>query len=123
MRTTPHTREPDGELLANSNVVACDALAYLSGVNYGSVVKVIAAMHAIAAYTELNVEDVAGRFESVPTQSPQPGNPEHKMRLRETDRFVRAVIKQGFALPYEDLLRTRVRFPAQAEQAQQLLTP
>lgn len=110
MSNQPIQREPDGELLPNSNVIACDVLAYLSGVNYGSVVKVIAAMHALKGYTDLTLEEVAGRFESVPTEAPQPGNPAHKQRLRNTDRFVRGIVATGFADPYDSLLRSTVRF-------------
>lgn len=109
-------RKPDGIPLVDHGVIASDAIAYLSGVNYGSVVKVLAAAAAVDEflYVESDGEDESDILDmrGVPTTAPQPGNPAHSRRLAVTDTFVRKVVASGIASKYRDLLDKLPRFAA-----------
>lgn len=118
-------RTPGGEPLPGTQIVLTDAVAYLSGVNYGSVVKVIAAINAVATllYTEHyddllracvspgeELEKTLLSFDAVPTTPVTPQDPECRTRLRETDKFVRYLVRGGYADPYEVLDKSTEKF-------------
>ncbi len=102
-------RTPGGELLPGTQIVLTDAVAYLSGVNYGSVVKVIAAIEAVARATDTPMVDCVD-FGCVPTTPVTPHDPECRTRLRETDKFVRSLVRGGYADPYEVLDKSTEKF-------------
>lgn len=61
-------RIPQGRPMQGTDATAADAIALLSGVNYGSVVKVLAAIEAIKTGTGLTVEQVV-QFTDIPTEA------------------------------------------------------
>lgn len=103
-------RNESGELMPGTKIVACDALAYLSGVNYGSVVKVLAAIDALYRATNVAVDCIVD-IDAAPTTALQVNNKEHRQRVRETDILVRNLVKRGFADQHQDLLKLSARFP------------
>lgn len=89
-------RSPEGECIPGTDVVLCDAIAYLSGVNYGSVVKVLASLQAISEHAQMPVGEIA-IFDAVPTTPVDVRDPKCRTRIRNTDRFVRALVLSGRA--------------------------
>ncbi len=109
----PVQRTPTGEPIPGTQVNLVDAIAYLSGVNYGSVVKVFAAMNAVLDHAKMPVSEHV-LFDIVPTTPASPYDPDHKERVRQTDMFVRALVKAGGASPYEILDKPVTKFVPQA---------
>lgn len=98
--------------IPGTEVIPVDAIALLSGVNYGSIVKVFAAMAAIAdsqddpdetdqavgnaKYEQLLAQLVS--MDAVPPLSAHASGYDRK-RIAKTDQFVRGVIEDGHVSP------------------------
>jgi hypothetical protein len=83
-----------------------DALCYLAGVNYGSVIKVLAAVDAIDFFDpRIQLQDIveARKASDCPLR---PRAEEHHARAAEARRFVVNLVRQGYA--EDPALRTSV---------------
>lgn len=109
----PAERTPTGEPIPGTQVNLVDAIAYLSGVNYGSVVKVFAAMNAVLDHAKMPVSEHV-LYDIVPTTPVSPHDPAQKERVRQTDIFVRSLVKAGGANPYGSLDKPVTKFVPQA---------
>lgn len=104
----PHGRakiiSPDGR-----DVVAADAIALLSGVNFGSVEKVIAAILAIKEFSGTELYQLVN-LTDVPLQRVSIGNPHHANRASATRAFCGAIAASGDYADLEELLHLQGRF-------------
>lgn len=104
----PHGRAriitPDGR-----DVVAADAIALLSGVNFGSVEKVIAAIMAIEEFSGTQLYLLVN-LPDVPLQRVSIGNPHHANRASATRAFCEAIAASGKYDDLEKLLHLQGRF-------------
>ena len=105
----PAERTPTGEPIPVTQVNIVDAIAYLSGVNYGSVVMVFAAMNAVLDHAKMPVSEHV-LYDIVPTTPVSPHDPQQRDRVRQTDMFVRALVRAGGANPYEVLDKPVTKF-------------
>lgn len=101
-------RIPCGRPMPETDVVAVDALALLSGVNYGSVVKVLAAIEAIKIHTGQTADAIV-QFTDAPTQ-PVHFDGSDSERIEATDRFVHDLVNSDAVAFLEYVLRHRSRF-------------
>lgn len=113
-------RVEGGKPVRGTNVVAVDAISYLSGVNFGSVIKVLAAIAAIdetmyrtTGDTEIILDIISGK--GAPIAPLSPGKPGMQTRVKETDKFVRTLIREGYANESVITLKLADRFPREAE--------
>lgn len=112
----PDARTEHGTPIPGTNINLTDAVAYLSGVNYGSVVKVFAAVNALLQSKGVPVPDLL-RFDHVPTSpvSPYKEDAASRARVRNTDAAVRVAVSSGLAARYEVLHKPiAARFDRQA---------
>lgn len=104
----PHGRakiiSPDGR-----DVVSADAIALLSGVNFGSVEKVIAAVLAIQEFSGTELNQLVN-LTDVPLQCVSIGNPHHANRASATRAFCEALAASGRYADLEELLHLQGRF-------------
>lgn len=104
----PHGRakiiSPDGR-----DVVSADAIALLSGVNFGSVEKVIAAVLAIQEFSGTELNQLVN-LTDVPLQRVSIGNPHHANRASATRAFCEALVASGRYADLEELLHLQGRF-------------
>lgn len=105
----PAERTPTGEPIPGTQVNLVDAIAYLSGVNYGSVVKVLAALNAAAEHAQLPLPDFLS-YDVVPTTPTNPYDRAQDDRIADTDIFVRKLIRDGRAGKYECLQKPLMKF-------------
>lgn len=91
---------------------AADALALLSGVNFSSVVKVLAAIEALKK-TGLTAEEIV-KFQSIPLIPVDFDgvhlDGEHEARAEATDNLVSSIVKSGQANYLDYVLRLERRF-------------
>jgi hypothetical protein len=104
-------RIPHGRPMPDCDANATDVLALLSGVNFGSVVKVLAAIEAIKTHLKIPVEDIV-RFANIPTESVA-FDGKHADRIEATDRLVHDLVNDGNTDYLEYALRHRYRHGAQ----------
>lgn len=109
----PH---PEGkpEPIPGSDALLCDSVAYLSGVNYGSVVKVLSALNAISDYALLPIGEALD-VDNIHPDPVTPSNPDTHLRVRNTDIFVRALVQAGFASKYPALAKPTAKFLPSSE--------
>jgi hypothetical protein len=101
-------RTPNGRLMRNSSAVAADVITLLSGVNFGSVVKVLAAIDVLATHLGIDPADVVA-FGSVPLERAQfEGN--HEARVQATEALLREIIVCAQHDELEYVLKHRARF-------------
>lgn len=105
----PAERTPTGDPIPGTQVNIVDAIAYLSGVNYGSVVKVLAALNAIARHADLPLPDSLS-YDVVPTEPTNPYDRAQHDRIANTDIFVRSLVSSGRAQGYECLQKPLTKF-------------
>lgn len=101
-------------------VVLADALALLSGVNFGSIEKVIAALEAIAEATGMDMTALL-KLEDVPLQRTVLGSRGDATRADATGAFCRTVSAVTERIDIEETLRLRARFPYQVRLAPETL--
>jgi hypothetical protein len=73
-------------------VVAADAIALLSGVNFASVVKVLAAIDAVRNFSEEYVEDIVD-LQSIPLERADPARDIDAERAQATREFCEDLVK------------------------------
>lgn len=106
-------RIPSGRAMPNQpnrDAVATDAIALLSGVNFGSVVKVLAAIEAIRAHTGIEPNDIV-KFTDVPTE-PVQFDGTFESRVTATDELVGSIVRGNKANFLDYVLRHKKRFGA-----------
>jgi hypothetical protein len=88
-----------------------DAVSYLSGVNFGSVCKVLAAIDALRKFQmEISVDDIL-KSRHAPDCPLDPSSPAHYERADNSRRLVINLINAGYANDYF-LQKVRYRFGA-----------
>lgn len=84
--------------------VPVDAITLLSGVNFGSVEKVLAAIAVLQRSTSVDIRDLAS-FYRCPTEKVAMNNPQHAERAMSTrqlvDRVVSEWVEYAPPTPYE----------------------
>lgn len=104
----------DGEKLPGTDVYLIDVLAYVAGVNYGSVVKVLSALSAVAELENMPLPDYLS-LDCVPSQSVVPHAPEFTDRSYATTEFVASLLASGIADKYPALLKATRKIVGRAE--------
>ena len=92
-----------------------DALAMLSGVNFGSVAKVLAAIDAISDCSKIH-NPTPFHYAAVPQAAALPGSPslEDRTRCVHAATYVHALIRDGFHKPYPSLHKQTERLTSGA---------
>lgn len=106
-------RIPNGRALPGERsrgAVAVDAIALLAGVNYGSVVKVLAAIRAVRDHTDIPVEIITD-FCDAPTE-PVQFDGRHDTRVQATDALIHDIVNDESIEYLDYVLRHRARFRA-----------
>lgn len=96
-------RTENGKLLQHTPVVAADLVATLSGVAFGSVLKVIMAIHAIEEHTESSFRDILDP-RALPTELAD------DCRWRETEKYVLPLVDKITDKDVRNILRLNNRF-------------
>lgn len=117
----PAERTTTGAPIPGTDVNLTDAVAYLSGVNYGSVVKVVAAINAILTNQKLAIPAIL-HYDSVPTTPVNPYDRGQEDRVSQTDILVRNVVTSGATLQYECLDKPTAKFAPKAARVRVGLT-
>lgn len=91
-RTKHLKRVPHGRPIPGTDIVNSDVIALLSGVNYSSVEKVLAAIRIIQQETGASFEDIV-EFTSAATQSVRPDDPEYGERAKAALSFCQEVAR------------------------------
>ncbi|CAG9165209.1 hypothetical protein LMG23992_00353 [Cupriavidus laharis] len=100
-------RIPQGRPMPGSDATAADVIALLSGVNYGSVVKVLAAVEAIRTGTGTPLEDIV-TFMNIPTEAVV-FDGTNDARIIATDRLVHDLVNNPALDFLEYALRHKYR--------------
>jgi hypothetical protein len=106
--------KPRGNATIKSNrgpVVPADAISLLSGVNFGSVVKMLAALHALQEFTGTDIETLV-RLSDVPLERVQPERSEDADRARATRGLIEDLVDSEQFDELDEILHLRGRFGA-----------
>lgn len=90
-------------------VVSADAIALLSGVNFGSVEKMLAAIYALHRFTGTDVEELV-RLSDAPLHRVVLDDYRDTVRAKNTLALVFAVVDSSVAVEVEDIIKVRSRF-------------
>lgn len=112
----PAQRTEAGVPIPGTDVNLTDAVAYLSGVNYGSVVKVFAALNALLQSEGVPVPAIL-HYSNVPTTPVTPYGTDavSRARTRCTDMAVRRAVESGTVAKYAALDKPAGRFYRKAD--------
>ena len=91
------------------SVVAADALSLLSGVNFGSVVKMLAALNALHSFTAVDMQALAD-YGNVPTERVQPDDVYDQIRADATLALCKGIADSRKYPHLEGVLKLRGRF-------------
>ena len=108
-------RIPSGRPMPETDVVAVDAIALLAGVNYGSVVKVLAAIEAIKIHTGQSADSIVA-FTDSPTE-PVHFDGTDTARIDATDKFIHDLVNNSQVAFLDYALRHRQRFGVEQAEA------
>jgi len=81
-------------LLGGQEFVAADVLALLSGVNFNSIVKVVAAIHALHQYSGTPIPPLLN-LSAVPLNRVEVDDPAYAGRMENTLRVCRAIAENA----------------------------
>ncbi|WP_224078069.1 hypothetical protein [Cupriavidus laharis] len=84
-------RIPNGRPMDGTDVVAVDVIALLSGVNFGSVIKIIAAIEAMCIHLNKQPEEVV-RFKNA-SMEPVEFDGHHEARIAATDDMIHEIVR------------------------------
>lgn len=110
LRGVPTIVHPERE----THIVAADAIALLSGVNYASVEKVIAAMAVLVDYSGTD-PSLLMNLSDVPTKRVVLSDPSHASRAANTRELCEDIAASGRYHGLEDLLHLTGRFQIQTD--------
>lgn len=94
---------------SNRGVVAADAITLLSGVNFGSVEKVLAAIQLIHEYSGTDLQALL-KLSDVPLERVNPTEPQYEARARATRAFCEDAAVSREADAYAQVLHLDGRF-------------
>ena len=97
-------RVNDGRPIPGETVVAADAITLLSGITFGSVVKVLAAIEAVRMTTGADIADIVN-LANVPIERVVFDGTKDA-RIRATDEFVNRVVRTPTATSRTATTRT-----------------